>query len=214
MAVPLVFSALALVGALLALLKLDEGRPATGERVTLHVKTACAPPTGAVMLRRAAAVGLGDPVLVEAPDGLALTVTLPGLDDDRATIPALLTAPGKLEVRAAGRTVATEDDVSGTALNMDASGSPYAEIAMNGLALTELREATKDGGRFTVLLDGATLLDATFDAVRDEKLRLTPDRSTPGAQMRAVADWTILLSSGALPCPVTAMTLAAPSAEG
>lgn len=214
MAAPLALSALALLGALWVMFKLQNGRPPAGERVTMSLVTSCAAQSGPVILRRAETVGLGDPVSTPTAEGLSLTVTLPGLPDDRTAIPALLLAPGHLEIHAAGRTVATEEDVTGTALNMDAGGSPYAELSLNGLAMAELREATKDESGFEVLMDGVSILKEEKGSVRDEKLRLTPERAPPGMQMRTVVDWTILLGSGALPCPVTLGALATAPAEG
>lgn len=214
MAVPLALSALALGGALWAVLKLDQGRPATGERVTLTLATECAPAAKRVLERRVSAIGLGDPVLAEAPGGLRLTATLPGLPDDRSAIPALLTRPGRLGVSAAGRPVADQDDVVATALNLDMKGSPYAEVQLNGLAVADLREATKEGGRIEVTLDGAVLLSEDVGALRDDRLRLVPAEGGPGEKMRAVADWSILLGSGALPCAVTLSSLAAAGTGG
>ncbi len=212
MAAPLALSALALVGAVWAVFKFDQGRPAAGERVVMTMETACASNAAPVLKRRVEAVGLGDPILEEAPPGLRLTATLPGLPDDRAAIPALLLAPGKMEVHAAGRTVGTHEDVTGTALNMDASGSPYAEIALNGLALAELREATKVDPTFELVFDGQTILRTEVGAIRDELIRVTPEGGSPGAAMRKVADWTILLSAGALPCEVTLAEITAATA--
>lgn len=214
MAIPLVLAAAALIGALWVLFKLQQGRPAAGDRVALHFQTECAPRAAEVLRKRADAIGLGEPVVAEEPGGLLLTATLPGLPDDRTAIPALLAAPGRLELRLNGSALATEEDVVQTAINMDAGGTPYMELTLNGLAVKEIHEAATSGAALEVALDGAVLLSEDAGALRDDKLRLFPSQGTPAERMRAAVDWTILLGSGPLPCAVAVGPVAEASQGG
>lgn len=202
MAIPLSLSVLVLIGALYLAFRLQHGPPAAGDRVRMSLSTTCAAGARGVIAHRAEAIGLGTVQISEEEGGLSVVATLPGLPDDRSAIPALLTKPGHFEIHAAGRTVATESDVAGTALNMDAGGSPYAEITLNGLAFEELREAAAGGGVIEALLDGETLLSEDAGQLRDARIRIFPKPEDPAARMRAAVDLTVLLPSGALPCPV------------
>lgn len=202
MAVPLSLSILALIGALYLAFRLQHGPAPAGERVRISLATTCAAAAHAVIAHRAEAIGLGDLQITEEPGGLSVVATLPGLSDDRVAIPALLTKTGHFELHAGGRTVATESDVAGTALNMDAGGSPYAEITLNGLAFAELSEAAAKGGTIEATLDGATLLSEDAGQLRDARIRIFPSPEDPAARMRAAVDLTVLLASGAMPCQV------------
>lgn len=201
MAIPLVISVLALGVALYLAFLAPKERAATGARATLRFQTACPAEAGAVILKRAAAIGLGEPALRTTADGLELDATLPGLPDDRTAIPALLARPGKLELRVGDTIVATEADLgAGVELNMDLKGEPYAAIPLMAGAGKRFAAAS---GPVKMTLDGELLLDEPGNApLKDDRLRASPQGKDNAEKMRRAADWGIVLDSGPLPCPV------------
>lgn len=207
-AIPLVVSGAALVGTLWFLNR-DTGRTATGDRVRIHLQSACLERTERVVRARIDSLGLPAPELVAAGDGLDLTLTLPGLPDDRTAIPALLTAPGRLSVRVSDQEVATEGDVAGTGINLGPGGDPYLELAFQAMAVTALREASASGAPMTLLLDGRVMAEGVgADQIEDQKLAVYPADAGPQERMRLAADWSLILNSGPHGCPVVATTVA------
>lgn len=204
LAIPLGISALALGGTLWYTLH-DNGRMASGERVAMHFQTACGSQAAAVVRDRAARIGLGEPVLALEAGGFALTATLPGLPGDRAAIPALLARPGTLVLSVGGAAVADAADITGAAVNLDAGGTPYAHLDLNPLAANALRAAITAGGALDLRLDDTVILHQDpAEAPSSDALSVFPTGGDALTQMRTATDWTILLGSGPLPCPVAA----------
>lgn len=201
MAIPLVISVLAMAGALYLVFLSPAERPASGERLTLRFQSTCAPEAGAVIEARARAIGLGDPVLRTRPDEIELEATLPGLPDDRTAIPALLARPGHLELRVGDTLVATEADINGQPeINLDMKGAPYASLPLMTAASKRFAEAA---GPVRLTLDGEVLLDEPGSApLTEDQIRVTPRGQDAAEKMRRAVDWSIVLGSGPLPCPV------------
>lgn len=214
MAIPLVFAAVALVGALIVFRHLSVDRPASGARVVLTFAGACVPEARDVIYQRVDLIGLGQPDLATQDGALVLTATLPGLPDDDTAIPALLTRRGALRITAKDEALATELDVASATVNLDTSGAPYASVKLIPSAAARITEALRAGEALDVTLDGALIVHQEGGDLEGDQLSLSPTEGDPRARMRQAADWAILLSSGALPCDLTVTSVAAPALPG
>lgn len=214
MAIPLVFSAIALVGALYVFRHINQQHAASGERLTLRLEGTCAAEARDVVYRRAELIGLGEPALQVEAAAVVLTATMPGLPDDRQAIPALLARRGDLQISAAAGPLATADDVASATVNLDTSGQPYAEVALNPLAAARISEALRAGASLDVALDGAVIVHQEGGDLEGDKLILSPPDGEPRARMRQAADWAILLSAGSMPCALTVASVAAAPSPG
>lgn len=187
------------------------GGTARGERVTVTVQSSCPADWSRLLLSRAQELGLGEPQARMDGDRARLTATLPGLEGDRVSVPALLTAQGVFEVHAAqaadqapqGQALATSADVEEIYLQLDLSGHPFAEVHLQPLAAQRLRDA----GTPVLLyrLDGVTV--DTYDAAVPfpGTLELHPALEHTRDELRLATDWTVLLRTGPAPCPATAV---------
>ena len=214
MAIPLIFAAIALVGALVVYRHLSVERSASGARVTLRFEGACVPEARDIIYQRVDMVGLGEPDLGLDGAALVLTATMPGLPDDATAIPALLTRRGALEIRSGDQALAGPLDVASASVNLDTSGAPYASVKLLPSAAARVTAALRAGSALDVLLDGAVIVHQEGGDLEGDQLTLTPSDGDPRARMRQAADWAILLSSGALPCDLTVTTVAAPPVPG
>ncbi len=184
------------------------GRPATGERVSIHVRSSCAPAWQALLAARAEAIGLGEPALAVAGDRVTLTATLPGNPDDRTHMPALLTSPGLLTLHPAGGTpVATQDDLVEARLSMSYMGRATVVLRPSAVTWERIRALPPE----TVLvatLDGESVaLGEVLRVSRDDELHVQP--ALPGAaeELRMAVDWSIVLGHGTAPCAVTSVSV-------
>jgi hypothetical protein len=121
----------------------------------------------------------------EAPG--VFVVTLPGLDDDLTHLPAALAAPGKLEVRANGKTWTRFDKVG---VQLAFSGTP--------VTLVLFPEAVV-GADLAVTLDGVPV---DVEAATGVELQLAARADTSTHALRLATDRAVQLR-WPLPCAVT-----------
>jgi hypothetical protein len=190
------------------------GRPATGERVTIQVRSACAPAWQERMAQRGEAIGLGKMAFRVAGDTVYLTATLPGNTDDRLTMPDLLVAPGRLSIHIVdGPPVATEADLAEVRLSMSYMGRPTVALRPSELAWEKIRAMPVEV-ILVATLDGVSVELGELRRVgRDDELHVQPVRETAAEEMQMAADWSILLRTGPAPCEVTQITVT-DSADG
>lgn len=212
MAAPVIFALVMMIAVGALFLLAVRGGTATGDRVAIAFDTCDA--AGPILLARAEAIGLGSPAL----DGATLTATLPGLDDDATAVPALLAAPGALEIRREGEVLATHEDVTVALVRLDESGLPYTWIELEEAALAAVTAAVLDepDGNLLIALDGVVVADRPNSReVADGGLRIVEAREmTSKERMRRSVDRAILLSHGPLPCPTTVRAVTPLAAAG
>ncbi len=202
MAAPLFFAlALMLATGLLAVLAW-RGGAAVGERVDL-VFEGC-PEARPLLLARAEAIGLGEPLLDTDGDRSTLRVTLPGLEDDRVAVPALLLRPGRLRLLAQGAPLAQDSDLTVAQVRLDESGMAYTWIELEAEALTRITEAVAADpeGFIDIEMDGEIVARRpNFREVADGGIRIIDEGEQPARdRMRRAVDRAILLTDGPLPC--------------
>lgn len=180
------------------------GRPATGVRAVIEVRSACAADWATLLETRALGIGLGEPVLSTAGDVVTVTATLPGNADDRESVPALLTAPGQLTVHVQdGETVATQADLAETRLSMSYMGRATVTLRPSDVAWARIR-ALDPEAVLVATLDGESVILGEIRRVgRDDELHVQPSLEKSADELRMVADWAIVLASGPGPCAVT-----------
>jgi hypothetical protein len=207
----------ALVAATLALVLLAvRGGEAEGDRVEMRFATCAA--AAPLLADRADAIGLGDPRSSASGDTVTLTATLPGLDDDRDAIPALLAATGAFEIRSEGEVLATHDDVTLAQVQLDESGLPYTwiELDTDPLAAVTAAVSADPAGQLIMTLDGAVVAERpnTRD-VADGGLRIVDGGELVSRErMRRAVDRAILLSHGPLPCSTRVEGVASVATRG
>ena len=106
--------------------KMTEDRVADGERITLSLQGDCLSSSKSVVLERAKAVGVGNPIFSE--DLRTLTLTLPAIENAREHIPHLLLRRGIWEMRDDQNLVLSNQDISSAQLSLDESGMPYSKL--------------------------------------------------------------------------------------
>lgn len=213
--VPVVFALflVANIGALVLLGSL--GGKASGERVSLRWQSSCAAQALPVMQSRGESLGLGEPEWAVSGDTITLTATMPGLDDDATAVPALLGAPGELELRLDGRVLATRSDLVSARLELDESGMPLTKLTFSpeaGERLSAEVDAAPQG-EIVFLLDGVEIARRPNSVkVNEHQLRVLPGEGMTRERFRRATDWAIVLDHGRLPCGVGAATAGAEGA--
>jgi hypothetical protein len=178
--VPIVAGAGMIAAALAWFGAIQLGGEATGARVRLVLDSACA---SEAMRARAEDLGLA-PVV----EGASLSVTLPGLADDRAHVPGVLAAPGRLEVSVEG------------ALRPLSVRNVGVQIALSGTPVTLLTtdQALPSRG-VTAVLDGVPV---PVESVNGGEIMLAAAADTPQDALRLATDRVVAIRHP-LPCSVT-----------
>lgn len=200
---PILFAFLLLAAAGTLFLLARMGGTAEGERLSLVWTAPCAAEALPLVQARAEAIGLGAPELEAEGGALRLVATMPGHDDDRTAMPAVLGGRGQLAVLHGGETVLTEADVVAAQLRLDESGMPYTHLDLAegpGDALAE-RTAADPEGELVITMDGAELVRRpNIDPVKGRKLRIVAEDGVTRDRMRQAVDRALLLQHGPLPC--------------
>ncbi len=185
------------------------GRPATGERTVVTVRSDCPDDWSRVIGTRANSIGLGDRELSVDGDTTTLISTFPGLPDDIEAIPALLTKTGAFAVYAvesaesepSGEPVVTHEDIIEVHLDLDLRNHPLVQLSFQPNALTRLRSTE---GALLSTIDGEVV--STSRAPLNGKLiELQPFKPSLKEELRVATDWNIVLRSGPAPCSVKAL---------
>ncbi|MEC7946277.1 MAG: hypothetical protein VX265_01845 [Myxococcota bacterium] len=208
MAAPLIVATLLMLATALLAVLAWMGGTASGDRVDLQLRGACAAEALPLVRARAEAVGLGDPELSLQDDMLVLTATLPGLDDDGTAIPRLLSRRGWLEVRRADTVVLDRAAVTQAAIRLDESGSPYVWVDLDKDAVAAFQAAldADPSGELTFYLDDeVAAVRPNSRGIKDDGLRIVhAGDAKPAVRMRIAADTSIALTHGPLPCALEA----------
>jgi hypothetical protein len=190
------------------------GGEATGQRVVLSFQTECAPEWGELVSARGESVGLGEPVLEVLDGEVKYTATLPGVEDEMTSMPALLTATGRLEIFASedgetplGEPLITEADLVEAHMNLDARGHPFTDVEFHTGATGPIHEHR---GPMLYYVDGV-FVDKWLGLVpfSGDTVRLQPRSESKANNMRRSADIAIVLQHGAAPCEFTGLSTVA-----
>lgn len=180
-----------------------QGRAPNGERVTLTWR-ACAE-AQSVIAARVDAMGLGDPVFQEAPDGFSLTATLPGDPETATSIPGTLSERGLLLAKAGDRVVFDHTHVERAAIRQDLTLIPWTVLYVDEAGVKALSEAVlaDRDGEIVYELDGYPIARVSNLKGWGPQVEFTAeDATTDLERMRKTAARTIVIGSEPLPCPV------------
>lgn len=187
------------------------GGQAEGARVEMRFESQCSDELAPVILARAQEMGLGEPQIeVQDPhqQQVILVATLPGLQDDETTVPALLASGGVFEIYQAeslesppgGEALAGQEDIVNVWYQLSLEGHPVVQLELQPNALLRLQGRSKPVLLYT--LDGVVIETWDFEEGPDEDtVELQPELLRTEDEVRQAADWVILLRTGPTPCP-------------
>lgn len=179
------------------------GGQAEGDRVQITWQAPCAAQALPVMQERGTSLGLGDPRWSVQGERITLVATLPGLEDDRQSVPALLGRPGLLQVKLGDQVLATHLDLDRARLELDDSGMPMTQLTLQPEVGERVAQAVElaPEGELLFLLDGEELARRPNSIkVLDHQLKVIPGEGTTRVRMKRATDRAILLDHGALDC--------------
>ena len=203
MAMPILFGFFLLVALGLLAAMSWFGGEARGDRVRMELAGECAGSSSDLVLARAKAIGLGNPVLLPGQGRLVVEATLPGLEDDHVAMPRLLGSRGFLELRAADSVLASSPDLEKATLSLDESGMPYVALQFSGASHSSLQKQVEGDpkGSIGIYIDGVLAVDRPNAAkIVTEEIRLVTEDGPTRERMRQATDRMILLSHGPLSC--------------
>ncbi len=184
----------------------QRGGSASGERLQVDFAVECGQAAADVMAARADAMGLGDPQWTVRDGHITLIATMPGLDDDRTAVPALLARPGVFEVRSHDDVLVSRADLMDAGLTLDESGMPYVAVTVTPDALDRLQQAAAADpeGTLDFMLDGERIsARPNRMELADEPLRVIVEEGSTRDKMRKSADRAFVIEHGPQPCDVT-----------
>ena len=190
--------------------KMTEERTATGARVSLQLKGECLSSAQDVIIRRAKAVGVGEPVLTKNDDGMLFTLTLPSIPDAQTQIPRLLTRPGVWTMKDGDKILLTSEDVSQAVFSLDESGMPETLLTFDPAAKQQAQQYLDQypEGRTELWLDDDKIIERPNSIPIADDFRLVSTNTEPSVRMKEAADFGILFSNPAIRCQIDWVNLA------
>ena len=189
------------------------GGTASGERVLIEVQSDCSKQWAERIGARGASIGLGTPELSVDGPLVRYVATLPGHEDDREKMPALLTQTGGFEIYQAnehgtgtvGEALVTSDDILDVSLSLDARGHPFVDLEIQPHAAGRMQGEPK---QMLYFIDGQEVdrwLGRT--PFQEATVRIQPRSTSKRENMRQAVDWNIVLRDGPAPCAVDSIRL-------
>ncbi len=180
------------------------GRQARGSEITWRF-SGC-PEARPLLEARLADVGLQADWSDER-GGFLVTTQLTGDPAVDAGLPATLTTPGDLEIRAGRTVLGTTDDVTDASVRMDLFMVPYVLLSLDDDAAQRVKENVRADpqGKMTFHVDGEKIgWQSNTNPVSVGKLEVNLEMDgDERARMHAVASWSVVLDHAPLPCRVT-----------
>ncbi len=181
------------------------GRPAEGPVVQLSLR-AC-PEAEAVLQKRMAFMGLGDPSVASSADGLLVTARFPVEERVIAAIPGTLAAGGRWELRAGqdGDVLATEADIVEATVVPTFLEVPRAQVLLEAEAAKRLKAHMGDhlNDTVTAWLDGDLVTQRhNGPPITDGRVDLDRPELPAETRIDRAAHAAVVLDSGPHPCPV------------
>lgn len=184
--------------------KMTQERDATGQRVSLSLKGECLAKAKEVILKRADAVGVGNPIFEEGSEGLQLTLTLPDIPNAAVDIPTLLLRQGLWTMKADDTILLDNGDITSASLSLDESGMPETLLSFEASSKQTAQmylDAHLDGN--TVLwLDDDKIITRPNTIPISDGFRLISTNTEPKIRMKESADFVILLSNPTIDCSI------------
>ena len=200
-----------LIISLIALFVLTRiGGVAEGERVDMRFESTCAAELAPVIQSRAQEMGLGELQVDVQGQQVRVVATLPGLDDVRTAVPALLAKRGVFEIYQAetleslpeGDPLAGQEDITNVWYQLSIEGHPVVQIELQPNALLRLQGRSNPVLLYT--LDHLVIETWDFEEGPDkDTVELQPELLRTEDEVRQAADWVILLRTGPTPCAAT-----------
>ena len=213
MAAPLIVATLMMLATATLAALVWMGGTASGERVAITLEGPCAEDASGLIEARVHAIGLGDPEVQLQTGQLHILATLPGVEDELETIPAVLGQPGNIEIHSEGQVILSRGEVREASIRLDEAGAPYVWLDLDPAAIPQLEEqlAANPEGEWHFFIDGSlAAVRPNSRGIKDDGLRLiAPGDMTPAERLRRAADASIVLSHGPLPCALQATTTTA-----
>jgi len=202
---PVFFGSLLMAAVLLLYVLVWRGGVADGERVGISLTGSCAQHDEAMVTRRVAAIGLGEPEIISTPNTIQIVATLPGQDPqtERDEIPELLGRAGRIQIKADDRVLATETDIDEAVLGLDESGIAMAKLVLDRNVAAMLSEHMEDSplGVIRIYMDGEIIAERPNSmSFSDNEIRVIGLDSNPAKRMRDAASQIIIVNHGPLSC--------------
>lgn len=204
MIVPIVM-ALFLAGATgLLVLKMTEDRSADGDRVSFQLTGECLSDAKSTILRRAEAVGVGNPVFTENTGGMLFSLTLPSIPNAEVAIPKLLMRRGVWQMRDGDQILLSNENIAKAVLSLDESGMPETLLTFDPASVQETQTYLNEHpeGSTQLWIDDEKIIDRSNRIVVSDDFRLVSSNTDPAIRMKESADFVILLSNPVIDCQI------------
>ena len=184
--------------------KMTQERDATGQRVSLSLKGECLATAKDVILTRAEAVGVGEPLFKEEREGSVLTLTLPDIPNAEVEIPTLLLRRGLWSMKAEDEVILENSDISSASLSLDESGMPETLLAFDPVSKKRAQTYLDDhqDGETILWLDDEKIISRPNTIPISDEFRLVSTNTEPKLRMKESADFVILLSNPTIDCRI------------
>ena len=184
--------------------KMTQERDATGQRVSLSLKGECLADAKEVILKRADAVGVGNPIFEEGSEGLQLTLTLPDIPNAAVEIPRLLLRQGLWTMKADDTVLLDNGDITSASLSLDESGMPETLLSFEAASkqTAQMYLDAHQGGNTVLWLDDDKIITRPNTIPISDGFRLISTNTEPKVRMKESADFVILLSNPTIDCSI------------
>ena len=204
MIVPILIAFFLAVATGVLIWKMTEERIANGERVSIQLTGECLSDAHEVILRRADAVGIGNPVMTSTENGMLFTLTLPSTPDAKEHIPRLLTRPGVWAMKDGDKVLLTNENISKAIFSLDESGMPETLLTFDPASKQEaqLYLDKHPDGTTELWLDNEKIIIRPNTIPISDDFRLVSNNTEPSVRMKEAADFGILLSNPTIDCQI------------
>ena len=204
MVVPILMAFFLAVATGILIWKMTEERIANGERVSMQLKGDCLADAQEVVLRRAEAVGIGNPIMTNNEQGMLFMLTLPSTPDAKVQIPRLLTRPGIWTMKDGDKVLLTNENISKAIFSLDESGMPETLLTFDPASQQEaqLYLDKHPDGTTELWLDNEKIIVRPNTIPISDDFRLVSTNTEPSVRMREAADFGILLSNPPIGCQI------------
>ena len=204
MIVPIVMALFLAAATGLLILKMTEERSASGDRISLQLKGECLSEAKSTIVRRAEAVGIGNPVFTENAEGMLFSLTLPSIANAEVDLPKLLMRRGIWEMRDGDQTLLSNENIAKAILSLDESGMAETLLTFDPASVQETQKYLDEhpDGNTQLWLDDEKIIDRPNRITISDDFRLVSTNTDPAIRMKESADFVILLSNPTINCQI------------
>jgi len=178
------------------------GRPATGDAVVLTFE-GCHEAIP-LITERLADMGL-TPTFTGHERLFSVEVVLPADPVVAASVPDTLARPGVVEVRSGDTVLATNADVMEAVPRLDLRMASFVVLRLSSGATDRVVEAVRADptGHLSLVVDGVEVAtQPNTTPIAKGEVEFAPPVDDDETRMRTVAEWSVVLDHGPLPCKV------------